>query len=228
MSGGSVKMQVDGNGGIGIGLNGATPSSILDVSGGSLTIRGAGAGIKLHGLISGTSAQFSGTVTSTSGFIAGGSTVTTITWGDGTISTSASVGGGSGGGGGGLTPGTTRSFMVRAGGEVVVSSTVYPFYDDDLFVFTDTCTIYQYMFELDIQSNASATFAGFAVGQSSNAFSVYTGPAITSGATSSVWIGPVAVVVPSSSSFSVLVASTSVSQPPVGIRMRGKYFCRGS
>ena len=107
-----------------IGATGTNPAtSALDIVGGSITVRGGMAGINIIGgglvattmtitdLAKITSMTVYGTLTSTSGFRGAGSTFTTITYPDGSISTTAVVAASVGGGGGGVSISTVAQVL---------------------------------------------------------------------------------------------------------------------
>lgn len=74
--GGSTKAVIDATGKMGVGS--AIASSLLDISAGSVTVRGSGAGMRVEGLSRLTSAYSEGTFTSTSGFVGVGSSITLL------------------------------------------------------------------------------------------------------------------------------------------------------
>ena len=83
----ATNVSVLQGGNLGVGTD--RPTSFIDVFGGSLTIRGANAGLKVHGNIEIDSATIRGVLTSTNGI-----RVKEVTFGDGTTQTTAGGGGG--------------------------------------------------------------------------------------------------------------------------------------
>ena len=122
--------------------------------------------------------------------------------------------------------GTTTYFSISIGGEVVASSAVVPFFPGDQYDGAgSTCTITEYWFETMQPSQGSATFGMFAVAQSSWQFSVYTGPGISTGARASPVVTGVAIVIPSTATWSVGVASAAIGMPAAEFAMKVRKWC---
>ena len=120
----------------------------------------------------------------------------------------------------------TNYYTIPIDGEVVASSATAPFFPGASFETGDsTCTITKYWFETLQPSQASATFPMFAVAQSSWQFSTYTGAGIATATVKGIVTSGVAIVVKSTSSFHVGIASAPVSVPAASFRMKFCAWC---
>lgn len=128
-------------------------------------------------------------------------------------------------GGGGTVENSTRAVTITVGGEIVYSSATPPFFPGAWWSTTaSSCTITKVQAVVQNPSLASAVFPFYAVQQSSWQWSQYGVLAVTTSTQRSI-VKNEAILVTSSNSFIVGVASAPVSNPASNLGLWFQYWC---